>query len=426
MMSVKFRTIKGVQDILPPKTYLWQRVEDAARRIFSLFGFSEIRTPIMEFTELFIRSIGEDTDIVEKEMYTFQDRAGRSITLRPEGTASVVRAYIQNNLYNLPAPQKFYYCGPMFRYERPQKGRYRQFHQIGVEAFSIDDPYLEAELIEMLWLLLEHLGIEDLNTEVNSIGCTQCRPLYKENLLEYLKGNMDSLCSDCKRRYQHNPLRVFDCKVDTCKGIISSAPKITEFLCNTCKEHFSRFLSSLRKLDIPYSINPSMVRGLDYYTRTVFEVTTTALGAQNAVAAGGRYDTLVEEFGGPKTPAAGFAIGMERLITLLEEKTDTEPPQPDVYIVSLGTDATDRAYTIASTLRREGLWTELSYGMGSLKSQLRRADRFRAKLALIIGEDELKRGTLTCKRLTDGFQGEIKLTDVVSDIKRFLNHDQDT
>ncbi len=425
MMSAKFRTIKGVQDILPPRTCLWQRVEDAAKRIFSLYGFSEIRTPIIEFTELFVRSIGEDTDIVEKEMYTFHDRAGRSITLRPEGTASVVRAFIQNNLYNLPAPQKFYYCGPMFRYERPQKGRYRQFHQIGVEAFSIDDPYLEAELIEMLWLLLEELGMENLNTEVNSIGCPECRPDYKKKLLNYLEGNLGSLCADCKRRYRHNPLRVFDCKFPNCKEIITGAPKITEFLCENCGDHFKRFLSYLKKLDIPYSINPSMVRGLDYYTRTVFEITTTSLGAQNAVAAGGRYDTLVEEFGGPRTPAAGFAIGMERLITLLEEKP-FEPPKPDVYIISLGEDATDVAYTIASSLRREGLQAELSYGTGSLKSQLRRADRFNASLALIIGEDELKRGTLTCKRLSDGFQGEIKMTGLVSDIKRYLNHDQDT
>ncbi len=418
---MKYRTIKGVQDILPPDTLLWQHVEATAQEIFALYGFQEIRTPIIEFTELFVRSIGENTDIVEKEMYTFEDRAGRSITLRPEGTASVVRAYIQNHLYNLPAPQKFFYKGPMFRYERPQKGRYRQFHQIGVEAFAVDDPRMDAEIIEMLHLLLDRLGLGNLNTEVNSIGCPNCRPVYRDKLIQYLKDRIDSLCADCQRRYEVNPLRVLDCKVQGCKAAVKDAPRITDFLCNDCKEHFEKFLSYLKALEIPFTINTSMVRGLDYYTRTTFEVTTESLGAQNAVAAGGRYDGLVKEFGGPSTPAIGFAIGMERLITLL--KDSKEPPAfcPDVYIVTLGDNAEEKAFGIASALRKGGFSTELSYKGGSLKSQLRRADRLKAKVAIIIGEDELAKGVAVCKRLSDGMQIEVALDEIPKSLEGLLH-----
>ncbi len=405
---MKFRTIKGVQDITPPDTALWQKVEAIARRIFRSYGYAEIRTPIIEFTELFTRGIGETTDIVEKEMYTFPDRAGRSLTLRPEGTASVVRAYIQNALHTLPAPQKFYYLGPMFRYERPQKGRYRQFHQIGVEAFGTDDPMMDAELLDMLRSLLEALGMGGLSFEVNSIGCPQCRPGYREALTGYLSGRRDHLCNDCLRRYEKNPLRVLDCKAPSCQSLKQEAPRIIDHLCDDCKEHFERLRGYLKTAGINFTVNPLMVRGLDYYTRTTFEVTSSDLGAQNAVAAGGRYDGLVREFGGPDTPAVGFALGMERLVTLLSEREGFHPPGLDVFFAILGNAPRERAFRLVKRLRSSGLSVEMDFLGSSLKSQMRRADKSGARYALILGEDELERGVVKYKRLSDGSQGEVR------------------
>jgi len=314
---MKYSALKGAQDIYPPDVYIWQDVENAAKVVFSVYGFQEIRAPIIEYTDVFIRSIGETTDIVEKEMYTFSDKAGRSITLRPEGTAPVVRCYVENHLYNLPSPQKFFYSGPMFRYERPQAGRYRQFFQIGVEAFGIAEPNIDAEILSMLKLFFEKLSLKDLNFEVNSIGCEQCRPDYKISVRDFFSTKIDSLCPDCKRRLDLNPLRILDCKVDACVKLKQGVPRVTDFLCNECRGHFSKLLSLLELLKVPYVINPEMVRGLDYYTRTTFEVTSENLGSQNAIAAGGRYDSLVEDFGGPPTPAVGFALGMERITSLI-------------------------------------------------------------------------------------------------------------
>ncbi len=418
---MKYRSIKGVQDLLPPETFLWQSVEQTAREVFSLYGFKEIRTPILEFTELFVRSIGDTTDIVEKEMYTFQDRAGRSLTMRPEGTASVVRAYIQHNLNQLPPPQRFYYIGPMFRYERPQKGRLRQFHQIGVEAFGIEAPEIDAELIEMLISFLQRVGLEGLNVEVNSIGCASCRPRYRDVLIEYIRKGVDGLCSDCQRRYSKNPLRVLDCKVPSCKEYVGDAPVILDYLCSDCQEHFEGFKRALTGLGIDFTINPRMVRGLDYYTRTTFEITSRGLGAQNAVSAGGRYDRLVEDFGGPPTPSVGFAIGMERLITLIKEKGSVDDRGPQVCFVTLGDEARKEAFKLLSSVRKEGFSADMDYRSASLKSQMRRADRISATVAVIIGEDELKRGVLRYRRMEISEEGEISKDELIGFLKKVFS-----
>lgn len=408
----RYSALKGIQDILPPDIHLWQKVEEVAKDVFSAYGFHELRAPIIESTDIFIRSIGETTDIVEKEMYTFPDKAGRSITLRPEGTAPVVRCYVQNHLYDLPSPQKFFYSGPMFRYERPQKGRFRQFYQIGVEALGTSDPKLDSEILSMLRLFLERLGLKGLSYEINSIGCEKCRPDYKKALLIFFSGRINEFCPDCQRRYEFNPLRILDCKVKECIKLRIGATKVTDFLCKDCREHFEALLSLLKLLDFPYVINTDMVRGLDYYTSTTFEVTSKHLGAQNAVAAGGRYDRLVEEFGGPPTPAIGFAIGMERIVELLKASDKLEVPAPKVFIATIGAPAEREGLLIAKKLRDKGIWVEIGYAGHSLRSQLRKADRLAAKHVLIIGDDEISSGKVKWKRLLDGKQGEILFHEV--------------
>jgi histidyl-tRNA synthetase len=336
---MKYSALKGAHDIFSPEINIWQKVEKTAKELFSVYGFQELKAPIIESTDIFVRSIGETTDIVEKEMYTFYDKAGRSITLRPEGTAPVVRCYVENHLYNLPAPQKFFYSGPMFRYERPQAGRFRQFFQIGAEAFGVGEPKIDAEILSMLRHFFERLGLKGLSFEVNSIGCEKCRPDYKKTLLDFFSNRIDGLCQDCKRRFEYNPLRILDCKLDACIKLRDGAPRVTKFLCDECREHFNTLLSMLELLNIPYVVIPDMVRGLDYYTRTTFEITCKDLGAQDAVAAGGRYDRLVEDFGGPPTPAIGFAIGMERITTLIKSSGKQEIPVPKFFIATLGESA---------------------------------------------------------------------------------------
>jgi histidyl-tRNA synthetase len=412
---VKYNALKGIQDILPPDIYIWQKIESTARETFKIYGFQEIRLPIIESTDIFIRSIGETTDIVEKEMYTFSDKAGRSITMRPEGTAPAVRCYIEHHLYNLPSPQKFFYSGAMFRYERPQKGRFRQFYQIGAEAFGTSQPSMDAEIIAMLKSLLEKIGLRELNFELNSIGCEKCRPDYKNAILKFFKDKLPDFCPDCQRRYEMNPLRILDCKVERCIELRRGAPAITQYLCNDCREHFDELISKLKALNIPYAPNPNLVRGLDYYTRTTFEVTSKHLGAQKAVAAGGRYDKLVEEFGGPPTPAIGFAIGMERLVTLLRTpNSELLTPAPKVFIATIGKEAEIEGLRIAEELRANGFWAEHNYGGASLKSQLRKADRIGAEFAFIIGDNELKAGRIQWKNLKKGEQGKVEIKDILS------------
>jgi len=409
---VRFSSLRGMQDILPSEVHLWQHIEEQARKIFEIFNFQEIRTPVVENAELFLKSIGEDTDIVEKEMYVFQDKKGRKVALRPEGTASVVRAYIQNSLFLNPAPQRFYYIGPMFRYERPQKGRFRQFHQIGVEVFGINSPAVDGELIYMVKKFFEKLNIKNLTYEINSLGCKKCRTLYKENLFKFLSDRITILCSDCKRRLEINPLRILDCKVSSCREALNDIPLIVDFLCKDCRKHFLSFQDELNSMDIPYNVNPKIVRGLDYYTRTVFEVTTTALGAQNAVAAGGRYDYLVELFGGPPTPAAGFAVGMERLIDLCTETVRIESKKPYVYVAYAG-NLLNEAKNLARFLRNNNIPVETSYEEASLKSQLRKADRFGVRIVVIVGEEELKRSVYRWKNMKTGLQGEATLKELI-------------
>ncbi len=405
---MRYKSLKGLQDVLPPETHIWQQIERISRDIFKKYGYKEIRLPIIEATDIFIRSIGDTTDIVEKEMYTFTDKGGRSITLRPEGTAPFVRAFVEHHLYNEPAPQKYYYFGPMYRYERPQAGRQRQFHQIGVEALGVEDAKLDAEVIAMLSMLLKKMGVEDAQLEVTSIGCAQCRPAYRTALKEFLRDKLNNFCDDCKRRYDLNPLRILDCKVPACIENRKGSPPVINFLCDDCREHFNGVKHYLNLLNVPHIINPDLVRGLDYYTRTTFEVKSGSLGAQNAIAAGGRYNKLVEEFDGPSTPGIGFAIGVERVIASMEE-TPFEHEYPDLFFCSIGHEASEKSLMFAEQLRREGLRVEINYDTLSLRSQMRRADRIHARNVIVLGEDELKKGRALLKNMLDKQEIEVSL-----------------
>ncbi len=398
---MKYKTLKGLQDILPPDISIWQQVESRAREIFRTHGYQEIRLPIMESTDVFIRSIGETSDIVEKEMYTFLDKGGRSITLRPEGTAAFVRAYVEHHIFNNPPPQKFFYMGPMFRYERPQAFRYRQFYQIGAEAMGTDDPKLDAEIISMLSSILSSIGLEGLNFEITSIGCKKCRPDYKAALKEFLADKLEGFCSDCERRYTLNPLRILDCKVPACIDSRKGSPPVVDYLCEECSEHFNSLKHNLNLLQVPHTINPNLVRGLDYYTKTAFEVSSESLGSQKAVAAGGRYDSMVDEFGGPPTPGIGFAIGMERIIPLIKD-SDDKPEGPEIFICPMGDEASEKALLLAEQLRSTGLWVETNYDNTSLRSQMRKANRINAKKVIVLGEDEIKTGEITIKDMSEG------------------------
>ena len=399
-------SIRGFNDILPPETNIWQHIEKEAREIFETYGFSEIRVPIVEKTGLFSRSIGETTDIVEKEMYTFADRHGESITLRPEGTAPVVRAYIEHKLYANDPVAKLYYLGPMFRYERPQKGRFRQFYQIGAEVFGIDDPMVDAEILEMLVSLFQKLGLEGISLQINSLGCKDCRPPYKENLLNFLKDKKPSLCQDCQRRYEINPLRTLDCKSQGCIEITSNAPSILDSICEECKDHFEKVREYLELSQITFLLNPKMVRGLDYYIRTTFEVTALGLGSQNAVAAGGRYDGLVKSLYGPDVPGFGFAIGMERLVMLLKDRGQGSGSRSQqlVFMAMLGERAEKEAVPLIKALRLKGIRLERDYGAKGIKAQMKRADKLGAKFVLILGDDELSSNSITVKNMENGEQ----------------------
>ncbi|MBU0482937.1 MAG: histidine--tRNA ligase [Proteobacteria bacterium] len=412
-MSIK--ALKGFKDILPTEVHTWQRIEKVARDIFHRFEFSEIKVPILEKTKLFSRSIGEATDIVEKEMYTFTDRNGSSITMRPEGTASVLRAFIEHSLHALQPIQKLYTIGPMFRHERPQKGRLRQFHQISVEVLGTDLPRQDAELIAMAWLLLTELRLT-VSLEINSLGCPACRPEFNQALIDFLASCEGPLCEDCQRRRQTNPLRVLDCKDENCQEQYKAAPSIIDHLCPACTDHFQAVQDGLTLLEIPYKSNSRMVRGLDYYTRTTFELVTDALGAQSAVGAGGRYDGLVGQLDGPKDmPGIGFAMGIERLVLLLEQQTETSEPQGiDIFVVSLGTAAADLAFKIVHTLRKSGVQATMDLAGRSMKNQMKQAGRNNARYTLIIGEDELTKGQLVLRDMQTREQEEIAFTDEIT------------
>ncbi len=403
------RGIKGVKDILPAEAPRWQAIEGAARRLSSLYGYQEIRVPIFEVTELFARSIGASTDIVEKEMYTFQDRDGSSLTLRPEATAGVARAYIEHNLGASATPQKFFYLGPMFRHERPQAGRLRQFHQFGVESFGSASPLADVEAVSLLWRFLSELRLPGLTLEINSLGDAADRPVYKAVLLDFLKQREEQLCQNCRRRMGTNPLRVLDCKVPTCKAATEDAPKLTDHLSPDSLRHFEEVLGGLRELGIPYLLNPRLVRGLDYYTLTTFEVTSQHLGAQNAVGAGGRYDGLVEALGGPKTPAIGFAVGLERVALMLPDSV--VPSQPKmVYVAGFGQKGTPLGMRILLELRLSGVRANTDFRAATLKAHLKQADRLGASLTLIIGDDEAEKGMLVLRDMSTKEQQELPLS----------------
>jgi histidyl-tRNA synthetase len=409
MVATSITGIKGFNDILPGEVEKWQGVESAARKVFSGFGFQEIRVPILEKTELFARGIGETTDIVEKEMYTFEDRNGQLVTMRPEATASVVRAFIEHGLHVRPTMRKLYTIGPMFRHERPQKGRYRQFHQINVEAFGIEDPMIDAEVIYALLTFLGELRIAELQVHLNSLGCPLCRVPFRQRLEEYLAGVSHLLCEDCKRRRVTNPLRVMDCKVPSCRDVLVGAPKMLDFLCGDCREHFQQVQDYLKDLQVSFTLDPYMVRGLDYYVKTAFEVLARHLGAQNAIGGGGRYDGLMKAIGGPDLPGVGFAIGMERLIMLLGEGVGGGARVRRCFLACLGEHARRKGFRLVQELRRNQVPAEMDYEGGSLKAQMRKADRLGATYVVILGEDELARGKAILRWMETKAQEEIPL-----------------
>jgi len=413
---LQIKAIRGFNDILPDEIGKWQFVERAAREVFEGFGFSEIRIPVLERTELFSRGIGEATDIVEKEMYTFTDRSGNSLTLRPEATASMARAYLEHQLYTFDPVAKLYCIGPMFRYERPQKGRYRQFYQIDAEVFGVENPMVDAQVIAMLIHFLKKVGLEKLELQINTLGCRDCRPRYREELKKFLTKKAFQLCEDCQRRLETNPLRIFDCKVETCQEAIADAPKVSDFICSECQKHFHKVKDYLEMAGLTYILNPRMVRGLDYYTRTAFEVVSYQLGSQNAVTGGGRYDNLFHEIGGLDIPGIGFAIGMERLVSLLpKDKEFTQYPQ--LFIAVLGEEPLKEAYRIINQLHLEGNRAEIDYEGKSLKSQMRRADKLKARYVLILGEEELKRGKAVLRNMESKSQEEIPINDLLDVLK---------
>ncbi len=409
---MKIDSIKGFADILPGEVETWQFIERTAREVFALYNFAEIRIPIVEKTELFSRSLGETTDIVEKEMYTFpdQDAKGSSLTLRPEGTAGVVRSYVEAELYKIEPVRKLFYLGPMFRRERPQKGRLRQFYQIGAEILGRADAYADAELLLLLGEFFAKVGLDGAALELNSLGCVRCRPAYRKELLAFLAAQESKLCGNCRRRMERNPLRVLDCKEESCSAITAGAPSIQGFLCEECREHFETVQKLLRETAVDYKLNPRMVRGLDYYCRTTFEWTSDRLGSQNAVAAGGRYDGLVEDLGGPPTPGVGFAMGMERLVLLLGTREfDADGARPSIYFVSIGADARAWAFPAAHKLRRRGISVEMDGEQKSLKSQMRRADKIQARYVIIVGDDELAKGRAALRNMDTKEQVEVRL-----------------
>jgi len=416
----KITAIRGFKDILPDDADTFRRIETIARNVFKSFGFREIRVPIMEKTELFKRSIGETTDIVEKEMYTFADRDNEYITLRPEATASIIRAYIEHNMFANEPITKLFTIGPMFRRERPQKGRFRQFNQIDVEWFGEESPQSDAHVIFMLMHFLKSSGLKDLTLEINSLGCHECRPAFSKAVIDFLKGQKKALCPDCQRRIHTNPLRAFDCKVETCAEALVTAPSILDYLCQGCNDHFEQVKSSLRHdKDTPFIINNRMVRGLDYYTKTAFEVKSNDLGAQNAVAGGGRYNGLISDLGGPDVPGIGFAVGFERLIACLPEETSKDF-KTDLFIAALGTRAQNKSFTLTYALAKNGVITEMDYSDKSLKSQLKRADKLKSSYTLILGDKEIEENTGLLRNMQTKEQQNIPLDNPVESILKII------
>ena len=410
------QALRGTQDILPADAYKWNYVEGVIRDLCRRYGYGEIRTPMLEATELFLRGIGDTTDVVTKEMYTFTDRGGRSITLRPENTASAVRAYLEHKLYGEGAVQKFFYIGSMFRYDRPQAGRYREFHQFGVEVMGASSPAADAEVILLAYTLFQNLGLSDLVLHINSIGCPKCRPVYREALISHFRSSEETLCDDCRERLEKNPLRVLDCKEDAGKECVRNAPAVTDYLCDECREKFEALKSYLTALGIPFTVDPRLVRGLDYYTNTAFEIQYAPLGAQSAICGGGRYDGLVSEIGGPETPSVGFAVGLERLLLALEKQNLIPEPQKEarVYIAAMGEAATAAGMTIQKELRARGILADMDLQQKSLKGRMKQAGKSGAAYTVILGDEEMAQKEAVIKTMETGEQEKISLETVAS------------
>ncbi|MFD1396656.1 histidine--tRNA ligase [Kroppenstedtia eburnea] len=416
---MNYRIPRGTSDLLPGEVERWQYMEEKARELCRLYHFSEIRTPLFEQTELFRRGVGETTDIVEKEMYTFEDRGGRSLTLRPEGTAPVVRSFVENKMYAGPQPTKLYYMGPMFRYERPQAGRQRQFHQFGVEVFGTREPEVDAEIIDLGYRFYTAVGLRKVRVELNSVGCPRCRPVHREALVKFLTPHREELCKDCQSRLERNPMRVLDCKNETCSRLTEDAPKMLQFLCDDCAPHFETVKENLDLLEVPYEVNPRLVRGLDYYTQTAFEyLLEEAEGG--SLGGGGRYNGLVEEVGGPADmPGIGFGLGLERVILALEQQ-EVNPPirrGVDCFLVTLGAATKKRGVSLLKQLREAGLSAERDYLDRKLKAQLKAADRSGAAYVAILGEDELEEDRIVVKNLSTGEQETIQLDQLTDYIR---------
>lgn len=414
------QALRGTQDILPNDIYKWLYMENIIRDLCALYGYGEIRTPIFEETKLFLRGIGDTTDVVTKEMYTFEDRGGRSITLRPENTASAVRAFLEHKLYGDQGVHKLFYIGSMFRYDRPQAGRYREFHQFGVEILGASSPLADVEVIVLAYRLFQKLGLQNLELRINSIGDKNCRNAYKKELISYYESQKDMLCEDCKQRLYKNPLRLLDCKEDNCKLLAKNAPVITNYLCEECHNKFEKVKSGLTALHISYVVDPGLVRGLDYYTNTAFEIQYPPLGAQSAICGGGRYDKLVEEMGGPDVPGIGFAVGLERLLLALEGQNliPNCPQKSSVYIVALGEKAEIEGLKIQGELRKKGIMTYMDLQEKSLKGQMKQAGKAQSVYAVIIGENEIEQGKATVKHMQTGEQNEISFSQVADYISQ--------
>ena len=411
---------RGTNDFLPGESEKWQYIEQLCRQVCAEYGYREIRLPIFEHTEVYLRSVGETSDIVEKEMYSFEDKGLTHVTLRPEGTAGTVRAFLENRLYADPQPTKLYYMGPMFRYDKPQAGRYRQFNQFGIEVFGADHATIDAEVITLAVEIFKRLGLTGLSVKINTVGCADCRPKHMEELKTYFRQHEDNLCETCRDRLERNPLRILDCKEDGCKAVAKGAPTTIEAACDNCSTHFNQLLGYLDAVGISYEIDTNLVRGLDYYVRTAFEVVINSVGsAQNALCGGGRYNGMVEQFGGDDMPGIGYAMGMERLLLTLKEQGIELPvgKHPDVYIAPLGDAAQKEAFVLTQALRSRNIYTEKDYLGKSLKAQMKAADRFHVKYCVIIGDSELEKGIAVVREMATGEQQEIALSQLVEDLE---------
>lgn len=418
MSATNYAAPRGTQDVLPSETPKWQYIESKFRETCAIYGYREIRTPTFEHTELFTRSLGEATDVVGKEMYTFDDRGGRSITLRPEGTAPAMRAYVEHNLGAVLPVNKLYYIGRLFRYERPQAGRFREHTQLGIEAVGSADPAVDAEVISLAVQFYNSIGLTEFELRLNSIGCPDCRPAYRQALVEFARERLEKLCPTCAQRYEANPMRMLDCKAPGCKEVLAEAPKLTDHLCEECAAHFDKVKGYLADLGIGYILDPRLVRGFDYYTRTAFEFVAGSLGAQNAIGGGGRYDNLIKELGGPPTPAMGLGLGLDRLMITLERMGIELPVNASVtaFIAPMGDSARAVAVTILTGLRKAGIPADMDYTGRSLKSQMKLGDKLGARFAIILGEDEIKSGTATVRDLRSSEQKSVPLARLADEL----------